>query len=321
MRKTCLDMVYELAKKDERIFFIGSDLGVGTLKEFKEQMPDRYFMEGVSEANMIGMAAGLALEGKIVYTNTIATFITRRCFEQVALDLCLHNVRVRLIGNGGGLVYAPLGPTHLAFEDIAIFRALPRMTILAPADAEEMRRMMPLTVEHPGPIYIRVAKGGDPIVTDGKMPFQIGKAFLMRRGKDASIITTGVMLKRALDAAERLRRHGLEVSVIHLPTVKPLDQATILDAIAPVPVVVTVEEHTIVGGLGSAIAELLAEANFAQSKRFKRIGLPDVFPDQYGSQDSLLARYEITAETISSTIQQLSSTTNSEPYREQSWAD
>src|SRR5215472_4429142 len=170
MRKTCLDVVYELAKNDPRIFFIGSDLGIGTLKQFKAEMPERFFMEGVSEANLIGMAAGLALEGKIVYANTIATFITRRCFEQVALDLCLHNVKVRLIGNGGGVVYAPLGPTHLAIEDIAIFRSLPRMTILVPADANEMRRMMPLTVDYPGPIYIRLAKGGDPIVTND-VPF------------------------------------------------------------------------------------------------------------------------------------------------------
>src|SRR5690242_3941134 len=130
MRQTCLDMVYELAKTDPRVFFIGSDLGVGTLKQFKAEMPERYFMEGVSEANLIGMSAGLALEGKIVYACTIATFLTRRCFEQVCLDLCLHNVRVRLIGNGGGLVYAPLGPTHLATEDIAILRSLPHMTIL-----------------------------------------------------------------------------------------------------------------------------------------------------------------------------------------------
>ena len=165
MRKTCLDMVYELAKKDERVFFIGSDLGVGTLNSFKREMPTRFFMEGVSEANMIGMAAGLAMEGKIVYVNTIATFLTRRCFEQIVLDLCLHDVNVRLIGNGGGLVYAPLGPTHLAIEDIALFRALPNMTIVAPADADEMRRLMPLTVDHKGPLYIRLAKGNDPIVT------------------------------------------------------------------------------------------------------------------------------------------------------------
>src|SRR6266705_2239124 len=142
MRKTSLDMVYELARKDKRVFFIGSDLGIGTLKQFKEEMPERFFMEGVSEANIVGMAAGLALEGKIVYINTIATFLTRRCFEQVALDLCLHKANVRLIANGGGVVYAPLGPTHEAIEDIAIFRALPNMTIIAPGDANEMRRFM-----------------------------------------------------------------------------------------------------------------------------------------------------------------------------------
>src|SRR5213592_860492 len=131
MRKTCLDMVYELARKDERIFFIGSDLGIGTLKQFKAEMPDRFLMEGVSEQSIVGVAAGLALEGKIVYVNTIATFLTRRCFEQVVLDLCLHDVKVRLIGHGGGLVYAPLGPTHLAIEDIAILRAIPNMTVIA----------------------------------------------------------------------------------------------------------------------------------------------------------------------------------------------
>jgi transketolase len=319
MRQTCLNMVYELARTDPRIIFIGSDLGVGTLKQFKQEMPERFFMEGVSEANMIGMAAGLALEGKIVYANTIATFLTRRCFEQVALDLCLHDVRVRLIGNGGGLVYAPLGPTHLAFEDIAIFRALPRMTLLAPADAGEMRRM-PLTVEHPGPIYIRIAKGGDPIVTDENVPFEIGKAYPMRQGEDALIVSTGVMLKRALDAADLLAAEGVEASVLHVPTVKPLDHAAILNYAARVPAIVTVEEHTVVGGLGSAVAEILAEANFSTPKRFKRIGIPDVFPDQYGSQDSLLARYDITAKNIFETIQQLLSKTT-KSYQEQSWAD
>ena len=135
MRQTCLNMVYELAKADERVFFIGSDLGVGTLNQFKKEIPDRFFMEGVSEANLIGMATGLALEGKIVYVNTLATFLTRRCFEQIVLDACLHHANVRLIGNGGGMVYAPLGPTHLAIEDMAILRAVPNMTIVAPADA------------------------------------------------------------------------------------------------------------------------------------------------------------------------------------------
>src|SRR5437773_5698461 len=180
MRKASLDMVYELARRDERIFFIGSDLGIGTLKQFKAQMPERFLMEGVSEANVVGVAAGLALEGKIVYVNTIATFLTRRCFEQVALDLCLHKANVRLIANGGGVVYAPLGPTHEAIDDFAIFRVLPGMTIIAVADAEEMRRMMPATVDHLGPIYIRLGKGGDPIVTNDRVPFEIGKAIPMR---------------------------------------------------------------------------------------------------------------------------------------------
>ena len=176
MRRTCLNMVYELAKKDDRIFFIGSDLGVGTLDNYKYEIPDRFFMEGISEANIIGMAAGMAMEGKIVYINTIATFITRRCYEQNVIDLGLHNTNVRLIGSGGGLVYAPLGPTHQATEDIAIMRAIPNMTIIAPADAEEMRRLMPQTVDYQGPIYIRLGKGGDPVVTPVNESFSIGKS-------------------------------------------------------------------------------------------------------------------------------------------------
>jgi transketolase len=308
MRKTCLDMVYELARRDKRIFFIGSDLGVGTLKQFKAEMPERFLMEGVSEANIVGVAAGLALEGKIVYVNTIATFLTRRCFEQVALDLCLHNTNVRLIANGGGVVYAPLGPTHEAIEDIAIFRALPRMTIIAPADAEEMRRLMPATVDHAGPIYIRLGKGGEPVVTNDRVPFQIGKAIPMREGLAALIVSTGITLKIALEAATALDLAGLKATVLHVPTVKPFDQDTFLEWAHRVPVIVSVEEHTIIGGLGGAVAEVLAEADFKTPRRFRRIGLPDVFPDQYGSQASLMQRYQITAEKIVSVVQQLSQT-------------
>lgn len=305
MRKTCLDMVYKLAKEDERIFFIGSDLGFGTLKQFREEMPDRCFMEGVCEANVVGMAAGLALEGKIPYVNTIATFITRRCFEQIVLDLCLHNVNVRLIGNGGGLVYAPLGPTHEVIEDLAILRAIPNMTIVAPADANEMRRLMPLTVDYEGPIYVRLAKGYDPIVTTDDVLFEIGRAIPIRKGTDGLIVTTGITLRIALEAAANLDERGLKMAVLHVPTIKPLDTEAILDYAARVPVVVTVEEHTVIGGLGSAVAETIAEANFSSAKRFKRVGIPDVFPDKYGSQNSLMAYYNITAEMTVSVIKQL----------------
>ncbi len=293
MRKTALNMVYELAKKDKRIFFIGSDLGFGTLKQFKDEMPDRFFMEGISEQNVIGMAAGLALEGKIVYVNTIATFLTRRCFEQILLDLCLHNANVRLIGNGGGLVYAPLGPTHNNFEDIAIMRAIPNMTIVACADADEMRRLMPLTVEYKGPIYIRLAKGHDPIVTPKNEPFEIGKAILMRQGSDALVITTGITLKFALEAAEKLKKEGLDLSILHVPTIKPLDKEAIIKYIKKVPVIINIEEHSIIGGLGGAVAEIIAEANFKSIKKFKRIGIPDVFPEGYGNQASLMEKYSI----------------------------
>lgn len=302
MRQTALDMVYEMARRDARVFFIGSDLGAGTLQKFKEEMPDRFLMEGVSEANIIGMAAGLALEGKIPYVNTIATFLTRRCFEQVAVDLCLHKAAVRLIGNGAGLVYAPLGPTHEAIEDMAILRALPNMTIVAPADADEMRRFMPLTLDYPGPIYIRLAKGFDPIVTTDDVPFEIGKALPMRHGRDALIVTTGIALRLGLEAAGQLAQQGIGAAVLHCPTIKPFDVETVLQMAAPARCVVTIEEHTIIGGLGSAVAEVIAEANFDPAKRFQRIGIPDSFPDEYESQSSLMERYDITTARLVWTV-------------------
>jgi transketolase len=305
MRKTSLDMVYELAKRDRRVVFIGSDLGPDTLKQLKAEYPSQFLMEGVSEANIVTMAAGLAMEGKIPYINTIATFLSRRCFEQIVLDLGLHNTKVRLIASGGGVVYAPLGPTHLAIDDIAILRTVPNMTILAPADADEMRRLMLQTLEVEGPIYIRLGKGGDPIVSRDDLPCEIGKAILMREGKDALIVCTGICLQVALAAADNLAKQNIFPSVLHVHTVKPLDVAAICQNAERVPIVVTIEEHTVVGGLGSAVAEIVAEAGFNPAKRFRRLGIPDVFPDQYGSQASLMARYNITAEHLEEVIKQL----------------
>jgi len=305
MRKTSLDMVYELAKRDRRVVFIGSDLGPDTLKQLKAEFPGQFLMEGVSEANIVTMAAGLAMEGKIPYINTIATFLTRRCFEQIVLDLGLHNTKVRLIASGGGVVYAPLGPTHLAIDDIAILRTVPNMTILAPADADEMRRLMLQTLDVEGPIYVRLGKGGDPIVSRDDLPAEIGKAILMREGADALIVCTGICLQVALAAADDLEKQGIAASVLHVHTLKPLDVTAIYENAARVPVVVTIEEHTIVSGLGSAVAEILAESSFNPSKRFQRIGIPDVFPDQYGSQASLMARYDITAGRLTEVVKQL----------------
>jgi transketolase len=251
------------------------------------------------------MAAGLALEGKVVYINTIATFLTRRCYEQVCLDLSLHHTNVRLIGSGGGVVYAPLGPTHQAIEDIAIFRTLPRMTIVAPCDAEEMKRLMPQTLDWDGPMYIRLGKGGDAVVSRPELGFQIGKALLVREGSDALIVTTGITLQPALAAAALLEQSGISAGVLHMHTVKPFDTEALLAQAARVPAILSIEEHTIIGGLGSAVAETLAEADFSTPKRFKRIGIPDVFPDKYGSQATLLARYGITAEGAVAEVRKL----------------
>ena len=298
MRKTSLDGVYQLAKVDPRVVFIGSDLGPGVLDEMKREIPDRFFMEGVSEQHVIGMAAGLAMNGFIPYINTIATFLTRRCYEQVALDLCLHDLPVRLIASGGGAVYAPLGPTHLAVEDIAILRALPNMTVVAPCDAEEMRRLMVKTIDWPHPMYIRLGKGGDPVVSRAEHGFEIGKAIMMREPGAGLFVTTGVMTQLALDAAERLQSEGLSCGVLHMHTVKPLDVEALGRWLPKVSAVVTVEEHTLMGGLGSALLEFCSDNLPEQGAKIARVGIPDRFADQYGSQNSLLKHWGITLESV-----------------------
>ena len=303
MRRTCLNEIYNLAKQDERVFFIGSDLGQKTLDQFKQDLPERFFMEGISEQNVVGMAAGLAFNGKIPYVNTIASFITRRCFEQTIIDLALHNLKVRLVGNGGGMVYAPLGPTHMVTEDIAIMRAIPNMTVLSPCDAEEMKRLVPATLEHPGPVYIRLAKGGDRIVSSDDDQFDIGRAVSRRSGKkDILIVETGIMAQVASETAEILERRGIEASILHFHTIKPFDKDTLLEKASQVSMVITLEEHSYIGGLGSAALEVMAPAGILHNRKFKSFALPDCFPDQYGSQNSLLERFGLTAEKVAQEI-------------------
>lgn len=298
MRKVCLDSVYQLAKADPRIVFIGSDLGPGVLNNMKREIPERFFMEGISEQHVIGMAAGLAMEGFIPYVNTIATFLTRRCYEQIALDLCLQDIPVRLIANGGGVVYAPLGPTHLAVEDIAIMRALPNMAVVAPCDADEMRRLMANTVDWPHPIYIRLAKGGDAIVSREENGFELGKAIMLREAGVGLFITTGVMTQMALQAADRLANEGLSCGVLHMHTIKPLDHAALTHWLPKVDGVVTVEEHTRIGGLGSAVLEFCNDEMPGQAAKIVRIGIPDRFADRYGSQNSLLGYWGINVDSL-----------------------
>ena len=305
MRATCLNMVYELAKRDERPLFIGSDLSPGLLSEMRQKMPDRWYMEGITEANLIGMAAGLAMEGYMPFVNTIATFITRRCYEQVAVDLCLHELPVRLIANGGGLVYAPLGPTHLAIEDIAIMRALPNMTVTAVCDAKEMVRLMNCTLDWPNPIYIRLAKGGDPVVSRDENGFAIGKAIPMRkaRAKRAiAVLATGVMTTNCLAAAELLAKDGIDISVVHFHTIKPLDEDAVLTFADGAELVVTVEEGIRIGGFGSAVTDLIVEQLGTAQPPILRLGLPDAFPRKYGLQEDLFEVYGLMPEQIAARI-------------------
>jgi len=305
MRKTCLNAVHTMARTDERIIFVGSDLGAGTLDDFRREIPERFIMEGISEQHLVGFAAGLAMEGAIVYINTIGVFLTRRCFEQVCLDLCLHNLNVRLIGNGGGLVYAPLGPTHLAVDDMAIMRTLPNMTIIAPCDAQEMERLMPLTRERQGPIYIRLAKGGDRIVSDPAAKLEIGEPVDMRAGSDALLITTGVMTQVALDAAALLESEGVDVAVTHLHTVKPISAEKLRSRMEGCRALLTIEEGTIIGGLGGAVAEIIAEWDIPTPPRFRRMGLRDAFSEHYGSQAELLQEAGLTAHNVATTLRSL----------------
>jgi transketolase len=308
MRPTCVNKVFDLAERDPRVVYIGSDLSPDLTARMKQEMPGRAFMEGVSEAHVVGMAAGLAMEGFIPFVHTIATFITRRCYEQVAVDLCLHNLPVRLIGNGGGLVYAPLGPTHLAIEDVAIMRALPNMTVVSVCDADEMVRFMDQTLDWPGPIYIRLAKGFDPIVSREELGFEIGKAIPMRvAGGNVNrvlLVSTGVATTRALAAAELLAENGIECTVLHVHTVKPLDTAAVLHYSHDMSVVVTVEEHTLVGGLGSAVTEALVDGCGSCIPLIRRLGIPDVFAVKYGSQDQLMTMYGLQPPQIAELVRE-----------------
>lgn len=302
MRSRCLKTIYALAKEDPRIIFIGSDLGVDALKEFKSEMPDRFFMEGISEAHIIGMAAGLAKEGFIPYINTIATFLTRRCYEQIAIDLCLHNLPVRLLGSGGGLVYAPLGPTHLATDDIGLMRLLPNMTILAPADADEMEQLLQQSVSEPGPIYVRIGKGGEPKLTANWGTSHLGQNTVINQNADIMIVSAGVMTHRAIKTASLLQALGINCGVIHIHRLKPVNTHEILSNIKNVRLVVVFDEHNEIGGLGSLLCEILVAANLTKNPRIMRFGVDGGFVDKYGSQDQLMDHYGMNPKEVADKI-------------------
>lgn len=297
MRQRALKCIEALAQENPTLLFIGSDLGAGVLAGLKAQSPDQFFMEGIAEQHVIGMAAGLAMEGFTPFVHTIATFLTRRCYEQLAIDVCLENLPVRLLASGGGVVYAPLGPTHIALDDLALLRVMPNMTIVAPCDAEEMGRLMEASVDWPGPLYIRFAKGGDKVISRPELGFKIGRAIHLAHGADVLLVGCGVASTAALEAADLLRAAGVQAGVLHMHTVKPIDAEALVEAATGVRQIVTVEEHSRIGGLGSAVLEVLSDAGLMRP--VLRLGFADRFVEGYGSQGHLLAKEGLTPEAIS----------------------
>ena len=227
-------------------------------------------------------------KGFIPYVNTIATFLTRRCYEQLVIDVGLHRLPLRLIGNGGGAVYAPLGPTHQAIEDLAIMRAIPNMTVVAPCDSLEMERLMLATLSWPDPIYIRLAKGGDQVISEKTQDFQIGKGVSFLSPGEVLFVTTGVMTQRAITASNLLSADGISCGVLHMHTIKPLDEEILIKMASNVSTVVTVEEHQRTGGLGTVVLETLSDAGLISPPKVIRLGIGESFSDEYGSQNSLL---------------------------------
>ena len=278
MRKEALEQIANLIHEDPRIVFVGSDLGVGTMSEVGECHPERVLMEGIAEQHIVGMSAGLAIEGFVPYVHTIGTFLTRRALEQVTIDVALHGLPVRLIASGGGMVYAPLGPTHEAIEDIALMRAIPGMSIYCPIDPQEMREVVAALANTSGPAYVRVGKGGEPIVTDPG--FSPGSIRVLRQGSRLLALTTGAIGQECLVAADNLGPDA--VTVAHVPTVSPLDTEAVLELIGRHEVSIVVEEHVPSGGLWTAIVEAAARRH--HHHRIHQVSLPEGFPTAYGSQ-------------------------------------
>jgi len=302
MRTAFIKTLTTMARKDIRIYLLTGDLGFSVIENFRKEFPDRFFNVGIAEQTMIGVAAGLALSGKTVFTYSIASFITMRCFEQIRNDLCYHNLKVRIIGVGSGFSYSTSGITHHSLSDIAIMRSLPNMTIIVPGDPVEVERAMEKSDDIEGPIYFRLGKTGEPKLHSSISEFTIGKGLVMKEGDDIALITCGSMLEVTKSVAEVLEKKGLSVKVISMHTVKPIDENLILNTASKIKYLFTIEEHNIIGGLGSAVAEILSEAPSREKMVFKRIGVEDKFCIVAGNRNYIRDLFDISKEKIVSHI-------------------
>jgi len=296
VRTAFFETLTELAEFDERVELIVGDLGFGVVEPFALRFPDRYHNAGVAEANMTGVATGLALAGSVVFTYSIGNFPTLRCLEQLRNDVCYHEANVKVVAVGGGLAYGVLGISHHATEDLAILRVLPNLLVAAPGDPAEVRAVTRELWRHNGPAYLRLGKAGEPSVHAGEVDLPPGSSVMVRPGDQVALLVTGGMLPVAVAVSESLAAAKVEARVVSMPWVAPLDEVAVLRASSETNLVVTIEEHSVVGGLGGAVAENLAE--FDGHAPLLRIGLPRAFTSAVGSQDYLRSGYGLDAESI-----------------------
>lgn len=297
MRKTFINCLVEQAKVDKRIFLITPDLGFSVLEKFAEKFPDRFLNVGIAEQNAVSVAAGLALSGNLVYVYSIIPFVTMRCFEQVRIDVAYMKTNVRLVGVGAGMAYGAAGATHHAIEDIAIMRALPNMTVCCPGDPVEAQSLIKQSFSYNGPIYFRLGRGGEPNIHPENADIKIGKAIQATTGDDLAVITTSNMLEQGHKWVNELASNGISAALISMPTIKPLDKQAIISLIEKGTPLVTLEEHNIIGGLGSAVAEVIAESG--KAVKFKRIAIPDQYSHYVGSQQYLREKFGLNKLAVS----------------------
>jgi len=303
MRNAFADELTKLAGEDERVILLSGDIGNRLFDRFRELVPDRFLNCGVAEQNMTGMAAGLAMCGLRPVTYTITPFVTTRCLEQIRVDVCYHELPVTIVAVGAGLSYASLGVTHHANEDIAFLRALPGMSVVCPGDAHEVRAALRAAVSHDGPVYIRIGKKNEPLVHEGvPEEFRIGTAISVREGTDVTLLATGTVLPMVLEAGDLLAAEGISARVVSFHTVKPLDEELLADAFGSHKVVATVEEHSLIGGFGSAVAEWLADRPRVSGAQLVRVGVGDWYLHEAGGQSYARERYGLTAENIATRV-------------------
>ena len=297
MRDTFVRTLLEIAKKDKNVYIITGDLGFGVLKPFWTELPDQIINAGIAEQNMTSIAAGLAMQGKTVYTYSIGNFPTLRCIEQIRNDCAYHNANVKVVCVGGGFVYGSLGMSHHATEDIAMMRSLPDVTVLAPGDLVEAECATKAIYETPGTCYLRLGRGGEKRIHEKLDGFTIGKAIEIQKGENVAVFSTGAIFDEVNEACEELKVQGIIPTVYTFPTVKPIDKDVILECAKTHKAIVTVEEHNLSGGFGSAVAEVLAETDAVKAK-LVRVALDDRYSCIVGSQKYLRKQYSIDAKAI-----------------------